>query len=236
MTRAPSWSMSSSVCPSLDKLSTTPGAASFFAQGRAQEKASCYNSTIGKKTKREEALMDEQAWQAKSIEILTEIKAWRQAHSNPMLALRLAVCNDRWQEMWHKARGQQHIVQALQRSEQTEPQIQVSLADGCCTQTSSPPLFAAASMPRALPTALQRRSAATPRSPTSTPPVLTTFSSCQDSSPLTCQSVNTLPQQSDLCPCGAPLVRFKGHRTKEYCSDHCRQRAYRQRQAMKRWE
>lgn len=25
--------------------------------------------------------MDEQAWQAKSIKILTEIKAWRQAHS-----------------------------------------------------------------------------------------------------------------------------------------------------------
>ncbi|GCE03510.1 hypothetical protein [Dictyobacter aurantiacus] len=24
--------------------------------------------------------MDEQGWQAKSIEILTEIKAWRQAH------------------------------------------------------------------------------------------------------------------------------------------------------------
>ena len=36
--------------------------------------------SASKTTEREETPMDEQAWQAESIEILTEIKAWRQAH------------------------------------------------------------------------------------------------------------------------------------------------------------
>jgi hypothetical protein len=35
----------------------------------------------------------------------------------------------------------------------------------------------------------------------------------------------------DTCPCGTPLARFRGHRPKEYCSDRCRQRAFRWRQA-----
>jgi hypothetical protein len=161
---------------------------------------------------------------------------WLRPHVNPMLALRLAVCNDRWQEMWHKARTQQRIVQALHRSKHTEPQIQGSLADGGCTQTSSSPLVAAASIPRALPPAPQRRSVAAPRAPTSAPAMLTTGSSCQSISSLTCQSGTTPPQPSDQCPCGAPLVRFKGHRTRVYCSYRCRKRAFLQRQAMKRRE
>jgi hypothetical protein len=43
------------------------------------------------------------------------------------------------------------------------------------------------------------------------------------------------PQRSDevsaeVCVCGMPLLRFKGHRTKQYCSGRCRQRAHRLRQ------
>jgi endogenous inhibitor of DNA gyrase (YacG/DUF329 family) len=34
----------------------------------------------------------------------------------------------------------------------------------------------------------------------------------------------------EMCLCGTPLTRFKGHRIKQYCSDRCRQRAYRKRQ------
>jgi hypothetical protein len=37
-------------------------------------------------------------------------------------------------------------------------------------------------------------------------------------------------QSGEVCLCGTPLVRFRGHRTREYCSDRCRQRAHRKRQ------
>lgn len=157
---------------------------------------------------------------------------WLRSHVNPMLALRMAVCNDRWQEMWHKAVRKPRIVQAPQRSAPTKPQGQVVFADDRCVHPSSP----LASLPRALPIAQESLSVATPRSPVSASPALRACSSRQGINPLTCQAVNTPPQRSDRCPCGAPLVRFKGHRTKEYCSQRCRQRAHRQRQAMKRRE
>jgi hypothetical protein len=32
-----------------------------------------------------------------------------------------------------------------------------------------------------------------------------------------------------VCPCGTPFLLLRGHRLREYCSDRCRQRAYRQR-------
>ena len=35
---------------------------------------------------------------------------------------------------------------------------------------------------------------------------------------------------AEVCLCGTPLVRFKAHRPKQYCSDRCRQHAYRKRQ------
>jgi hypothetical protein len=34
----------------------------------------------------------------------------------------------------------------------------------------------------------------------------------------------------EVCQCGTPLARFKGCRSKQYCSDRCRMRAYRKRQ------
>ena len=41
------------------------------------------------------------------------------------------------------------------------------------------------------------------------------------------------PEPSELsrntCLCGMPVARFKGHRSKLYCSDRCRQRTYRKR-------
>lgn len=160
---------------------------------------------------------------------------WQRSHVNPMLALRLAECNDRWQEMWHQAVHQQRCVHASQRSTQTEPQAQVLLADDRCAQTSSPSHAPAVSVPRTLPIASQRCSVAPPRAPVSAS-VLMACSACQGPDPLTCQSENTPPRLSDRCLCGTPLVRLKGHRPKEYCSDRCRQRAYRQRQALKRWE
>lgn len=35
---------------------------------------------------------------------------------------------------------------------------------------------------------------------------------------------------ADVCPCGTPLARLKGHRTKQFCSNGCRQRHYREQQ------
>ncbi len=49
------------------------------------------------------------------------------------------------------------------------------------------------------------------------------------------KQVNCSPQGSggvkgETCPCGTPLVQSLGGRMREYCSDRCRQRAYRERQ------
>ncbi|GCE03512.1 hypothetical protein [Dictyobacter aurantiacus] len=163
---------------------------------------------------------------------------WQRSHVNPMLALRLAVCNDRWQEMWHHAVRQQRIRigHAPPQSAPTEPEDQVLPVDDRHAQVSPSPHAVAALMPHVLPSAPQRRSVTAPHAPVSASPMLMACFSRQDPGLLCSPSKKTPPQQADRCFCGAPLVRFKGHRPKEYCSDRCRQRAYRQRQALKRWE
>ncbi len=39
-----------------------------------------------------------------------------------------------------------------------------------------------------------------------------------------------LNRTDDTCLCGTPLVRCRGHRTRQFCSDRCRQQAHRKRQ------
>jgi hypothetical protein len=58
-----------------------------------------------------------------------------------MLALRNAVCNDRWREMWQKALRQHHREQALQRAARTQQQAQPFLAvdNSTSQQPSSQP-------------------------------------------------------------------------------------------------
>ncbi|GHO50397.1 hypothetical protein [Ktedonospora formicarum] len=159
---------------------------------------------------------------------------WLRSHVNPLLTLRMAVCNDRWQEMWQKAIRQQHMGDACQRSAIAESEVQASLTGTSSPSVSALPLVAP-SRPRALPPEppSHAKAAAPPLTPL--PPVHPILPSPSPRPPAHLQ-VPVAPQQSDTCPCGMPLIRFKGHRTKEYCSHRCRQRAYCQRQAMKRWE
>ena len=55
---------------------------------------------------------------------------WQRTQVNPLLALRMAVCNDRWREMWHKALGHQRQLQALRRLARATSRVQASLAVG----------------------------------------------------------------------------------------------------------
>lgn len=156
---------------------------------------------------------------------------WERNHVNPMLALRNAVCNDRWREMWQKALGHHRKLQALQRAARVEQRAQALLADGNSSlpDSSSPPRDADASSAPSLPV-----SAAPPPSP------------LQASAANLCKKeahrqraqerVNHFHQRSRglggaVCLCGTPLVTLEGHRPKQYCSNRCRQRAHRERQA-----
>jgi endogenous inhibitor of DNA gyrase (YacG/DUF329 family) len=143
---------------------------------------------------------------------------WERKNVNPLLALRNAVCNNRWKEMWQKALGQHRKLQALHRSEQVKQRVQASLA------VCEPSL--AASLP-----------AASQEIPSE--PVATRSNACRPANRCKHHTKQKRVKhahqgsgevRAEVCLCGTPLIRFKGHRTKQYCSDRCRQRAYRKRQ------
>jgi hypothetical protein len=156
---------------------------------------------------------------------------WDRNHVNPMLALGNAVCNDRWREMWQKALKHSHQQRALQRSARTEQQRRSLLM--VCTPSlpdSSPsPLPSAASQGFSLPVCPP--ALVPPARPSSSRP-------CPERKRQTVGNrMQSSPQKSakrcaKVCLCGTLLVHLKGHRTKGYCSNRCRQRAYRERQ---RW-
>ena len=167
---------------------------------------------------------------------------WERNNVNPMLTLRNAVCNDRWREMWHKELNKNRKLQALQRSARAEQRPQAFLASGKSSCLSSPPQSAPVSEQISSPAPCQSVSEAeAPPVPPSPPvPTATQPSSSRHSSRRKRQTarnrVKYSPQKSsevntDVCRCGAPLVRYKGHRTKQYCSDRCRMRSHRSRQA-----
>jgi hypothetical protein len=167
---------------------------------------------------------------------------WERKNVNPMLALRNAICNDRWKEMWQKAVLHHRKLQALQRSARTERQAQALLAVGSSSSPKSLPQSVDASKPLSPPSPSQIARSAESPSVTSLPPALTATrsNSCHLSSRRKKHTIRNRVKYShqrsgdvsrEVCHCGTPLVRFKGHRTREYCSDRCRQRAYRQRQA-----
>jgi hypothetical protein len=70
---------------------------------------------------------------------------WERKNVNSMLALRNAVCNDRWQEMWHKALKQHRQQQALHRTSRAEQRTQALLSVGDSSSVESSPHSAAAS-------------------------------------------------------------------------------------------
>ena len=154
---------------------------------------------------------------------------WERKHVNSMLALRMAVCNDRWQEMWQKALVYHCRQQALQRSKRAKPEAQTSCCfDTSSSQQSSPP-SAVASQPLApAQSASMAEAAPLAAVPTATPSRCGRLSSRRKRQTARNRVKYAHPNSSggnaDVCPCGAPLVRFKGHRTKEYCSNRCRER------------
>ncbi len=156
---------------------------------------------------------------------------WERKNVNPMLALRNAICNDRWREMWQKALKHHRKLQALQRSARAGQRAQAFLAVGNSSSLNSPPV----------PSQAVSEAEAPPVPPPPPVPEASQPSSCRLSSRhkqhAARKRVKYSPQKSsemsrEVCPCGTPLVRLKGHRTREYCSDRCRQRAHRERQ---RW-
>jgi hypothetical protein len=150
-------------------------------------------------------------------------------HVNPMLALRNAVCNDRWREMWQEAlehSGQQRTSHRTARAEQRRS---AWLAIGKRSLPASASLPAVSKI-QALPVAHPTARPTTARSRSS----LASTIGKGHSMPKRVSSCHQRSAQmkADVCLCGTPLVRFKGHQSKEYCSNRCRQRAYRERQ---RW-
>jgi hypothetical protein len=159
---------------------------------------------------------------------------WERKNVNPMLALRNAICNDRWKEMWRKAVLQHRKLQALQRSSRAEQRAQALLAGSNASSQESRPQSVATSRPLSPPALFQPTSET---APVTSPPPAPEASQPHSPRPSTRRKrlihrkrVNSSSQRSDICPCGTPLVLLQGRRTREYCSDRCRQRAYRERQ------
>ncbi len=174
---------------------------------------------------------------------------WERKNVNPMLALRNAVCNGRWQEMWQKAVRQHQKQQALQRSERVERRAQALLVVGNPSQVSSPPQSAAASEEISPPSQPASQELSSPVIPSHPVPVATSRGSSRPSTHRprirgthrdtsrheqhsSHQTKSELTGQS--CLCGTLIMQSKGGgRTRHYCSDRCRVRAYRKRE--KKW-
>jgi hypothetical protein len=125
---------------------------------------------------------------------------WERKHVNPMLALRNAVCNDRWKEMWQKALHQHRKLQALQRSARAE-QLSPPAPSQLVSEAEAPPVPPPPPVPEAAQPSFRRLS-----------------SRCKRHTAR--NRVNYSQQKSsevhaDVCPCGTLLVWFKGHRPKQ---------------------
>src|SRR5262249_33891827 len=142
---------------------------------------------------------------------------WERYNVNPMLALRNAICNDRWREMWQKALGQHRKLQALQRSVRAEQRAQAFLAGGNATSAES--------LSQSAPTVSESLLPAAPCQPArlaeAPSPILEVSqpSSCRLSSRRKQHTarnrVKYSPQKSgevsrEMCVCGAPLVQSTG--------------------------
>jgi hypothetical protein len=147
---------------------------------------------------------------------------WERKHVNPMLALRNAVCNDRWQEMWQQALSSHRKLKALHRSARATQRAHTG-PSACHPCASDAPAAVSQGGPPSSPL------------PGATPPDSSLPAPRRAHRPAR-HCVNTSPLgprglSRDTCLCGRPLLRFKGHRPKQHCSDRCRQRAHRKRQA-----
>lgn len=151
---------------------------------------------------------------------------WERSHVNPLLALRTAVCNERWQELWHQALAHHRGLQVLHRSARAKARTSALPPGTDVPSQASSPVPSAAVSEHPIP----------PAPPAPSAPEVSHPSSCRLASRGTRPGVKrsqhtSFDKNADICQCGTPLVRFKGHRPKQYCSDRCRQRAHRKRQA-----
>src|SRR5260370_13928106 len=156
---------------------------------------------------------------------------WERSHVNPMLALRTAVCNDRWREMWQKALQQHRKLQALHRSARAKPRASAFLAGGDGSSQESPPSPSAAVSEYLSPPAraLRVSEAEAPPVPPSSPvpeasqPSSRRLSSrCQRQTArkrVNCAHHKSSEGHADVCLCRMPLARFKSHRRKQYGSE-----------------
>ncbi|WP_220210727.1 hypothetical protein [Reticulibacter mediterranei] len=147
---------------------------------------------------------------------------WQGNYVNPMLALRNAVCNDRWQEMRQKALGHYRKLQALRRKTRSEQQAQAFLAVSDAP-TPQPPAPSQSPSEAAAPAAVS----------------VVKSGSCRLSSRRKQHTARNRGKysrhksgemSSETCVCGTPLTQLIGGRARRYYSNACRQRAYRERQ------
>jgi hypothetical protein len=163
---------------------------------------------------------------------------WQRKNVNPMLALRNAVCNGRWGEMWKKALLHKRSLHTLQRSMRAEKRAQTLLALGNPGSSETPSLQSTASSQDGSPSSFPSQCVAQAESsPTSvlqrpTPSGSSRFSSRRKQR-IAHNRTKYSSQRSgerETCICGSPLVQSRGsRRAREYCSNACRQRAYRKR-------
>jgi hypothetical protein len=159
---------------------------------------------------------------------------WQRKNVNPMLALRNAVCNGRWREMWQKALRQHRKLQAAQRSARIEHRAQALLVVGASSPQESTPQ---AAVLKPLPPAVPCQSAGSTGSPPTSVETRPRFSrlSSRRKQHIAHNRVKYSHQRAgevsgEACFCGSPIVQVIRGRTKQYCSDACRLRAYRERQ------
>jgi hypothetical protein len=149
---------------------------------------------------------------------------WERKNVNPMLALRNAVCNDRWKEMWQKALAQQRKEQALHQSVRAEQRAQAFVVGSDATSEEWSPSSSSQSVSQQLPL------------PVPTAPRSSTSRRCSRRKQHTAHNrvkysyQRSVEERRETCFCGTPLVQETKGRTKHYCSDRCRMRAYRERQ------
>jgi hypothetical protein len=153
-----------------------------------------------------------------------------------MLALRNAVCNDRWREMWQKAAQHHQKLQALQRSTRVKQRAQALLAVG-----DVPSQSAAVSEPLS-PVAPSQPVLEGEASPVPPPPPVPEASKPNSGRLSSRRKQHTARNRmkyahhrsdgvsGEVCFCGKSFVQSVGGRIRQYCSHGCRQRAYRERQ------
>ena len=166
---------------------------------------------------------------------------WQRKNVNPMLTLRNAICNNRWREMWQKAVLQHRRQQALQRSVRPRQRAKALLAGSLATSAQSPPQSAAASKSLSSPAPSQPRAEAE-SPPVISPPPEAYARQAGSSRPSSRRKQHTARNRityshqkessmsPEVCSCGMPLEQLKGRKTRRYCSNRCRQHAYRKRQ------